>query len=298
MTAPLAIALDHRAVVEITGPDAATFLNGVTSNDVTRVNAETAVWTAFLTAQGKFLHEFHVAHGGPETLWLDVEAGRRDHLLKRLSLYKLRARVTLSPREDLAVAALLGERALGLLDLPALEGYTRPLGGGVAFTEPRLARLGSRAILPREGLTDTLTGAGFDLGTQADYDRLRLGLGVPDGSRDLEVEKATLIESGFDELHGISWEKGCFLGQELTARMKYRGLAKKRLIPVRLDGPTPEPGTELRRNGKSAGTLRSAVDGVGLALLRLDQLDGAAATDGFAAGEARAYPDKPDWASF
>ena len=298
MSAPLASRLDHRAVLEISGPDAVSFLNGITSNDVGRVGPESAIWTAFLTAQGKFLHEFQIAQAPGGALWLDVEVDRRDHLLKRLKLYKLRSDVTLTPRDDLAVAALLGERALGLLDLPALEGYTRPFGDGVAFTEPRLARLGARAILPAAGMDATLTDAGFAAGTLADFDRLRLRLGIPDGSRDLEIEKATLMESGFDELHGISWEKGCFLGQELTARMKYRGLAKKRLVPVHLDGPTPAPGTELRRNGKSAGTLRSAVDGLGLALLRVDQLDTEAAVSGFEAGTARAVPEKPDWARF
>jgi len=299
MTQPLAIPLDGRGVLQVAGPDARGFLQGVTSNDVAKVTAERAVWTAFLTPQGKFLHEFFVAEAPDGALWLDCEAERREHLAKRLKIYKLRARAELSDRtEDLAVAALLGERALGALDLPALEGYARPLGEGVVFVEPRLGQLGARAILPRESLRSTLSAAGFAFGELADYDRGRIALGVPDGSRDLEVERATLMESGFDELHGISWEKGCFLGQELTARMKYRGLAKKRLVPVRIEGPTPAPGTEIRRAGKPAGTLRSTVDGLGLALLKLDQLDGAGDDSPFEAGEARLTPEKPDWAAF
>src|SRR3546814_13993268 len=96
-----------------------------------------------------------------------------------------------------------------------------------------------------------------DLGTLADYDAVRIAAGVPDGSRDLAVEKATLLESGFDELQGIDWDKGCYMGQELTARMRYRGLVKKRLIPVEIAGPTPEAGTALPRDGKNAGELRS-----------------------------------------
>jgi hypothetical protein len=294
---PMAVRLSSRAVLRLDGPDALEFLNGVTTNDTSKVGPESAIWSAFLTPQGKFLHEFFLAQAPDDSVWLDGEADRREHLKKRLAIYKLRARVELSEADELSVYALLGERALGLLDLPAMEGYARPLGDGVAFSDPRLAQLGARAILPAADAERTLTEQGFVLGEAADFDRLRLSLGIPDGSRDLEPEKATLIESGFDELHGIDWNKGCFLGQELTARMKYRGLAKKRLVPVQIDGPTPEPGTEIRRAGKSAGMLRSAVDGVGLAQLKLAELN----ADGdapFEAGKATLIPRKPPWAEF
>ena len=109
------------------------------------------------------------------------------------------------------------------------------------------------------------------------------------------VEKATLLDSGFDELNGVDWDKGCYVGQELTARTKYRGLTKKRLLPVRIDGPAPDPGTPVMAGGRQAGEMRSARDGLGLALMRLEALkqDG-----GFTAGEARITPHKPDWAAF
>lgn len=298
MTRPIAVPLAHRGLLRVEGPDARSFLQGVTSNDMTRVAADHAVWTAFLTPQGKFLHEFFVAEAPDGSLWLDCEAERREHLTKRLSIYRLRAKAEITDRsEELAVAALVGEASLGLIDLPALEGYARPFADGLVFVDPRLGKLGARAVLPRHRLEETLQDAGYELGNAADYDRLRLALGIPDGSRDLEVERATLIESGFDELHGISWDKGCYLGQELTARMKYRGLAKKRLVPVAIDGPTPAPGTEIRRAGKSAGELRSATNGVGLALMRLDHID-AEEAEPFEAGEARITPRKPDWANF
>jgi len=301
---PVAVPLPHRGVLAVTGTDTVSFLNSVTSNDTTAVTGETTIWSAFLTPQGKFQHEFFAAApppGHPDAggLWLECEAERREHLRKRLAVYRLRSRVSLADRgEDLAVAALLGERALGLLDLPALEGFTRRLGNGVAFVDPRLGQLGARAILPRGELESTLDAAGFAVDHALEtYDGQRLALGVPDGSRDLEVERATLMESGFDELRGIDWNKGCFMGQELTARMKYRGLAKKRLLPVRLDGPAPPPGTQVRRNGKVAGTLRSAVNGVGIALLRLDALDGPE-TRGLEAGDAALTAHKPPWANF
>ena len=110
-----------------------------------------------------------------------------------------------------------------------------------------------------------------------------------------------MLESGFDELHGIDWDKGCYMGQELTARMKYRGLTKKRLLPVEIAGPAPAPGSEITRDGKAAGELRSAVatDGegsVGLALLRLDTLENSGPP--LMIGAAAVTPKKPDWAKF
>jgi folate-binding protein YgfZ len=168
--------------------------------------------------------------------------------------------------------------------------------GGVAFLDPRLPALGARALLPRGAAEDALRAAGFAAAALDDYDCLRIGLGVPDGSRDLEVEKSLLLESGFDELNGLDWDKGCYMGQELTARTRYRGLVKKRLLPVEIDGPIPASGTPVLSGEREAGVLRSAVDGRGLALLRLERLDDNAAP--LTAGEARLTVIRPDWAKF
>jgi len=156
------------------------------------------------------------------------------------------------------------------------------------LVDPRLAALGARAILDRSGIARLeLEEADF-----AVYDRHRLALGVPDGSRDLVPEKSILLEAGFDELNGVDWQKGCYVGQELTARTKYRGLIKKRLFPVRIDGPPPEPGTIVRSDGKDAGEIRSTRDGLGLALLRLEAV---AANGGLNAQGANLKPLRPDW---
>ena len=109
-------------------------------------------------------------------------------------------------------------------------------------------------------------------------------------SSETSAVRSPLLENGFDELHGVDWDKGCFMGQELTARTKYRALIKKRLLPVAIEGPAPEPGTQVTAEGKDAGVLRSSVDGVGLALLRLDRLEAP-----LLAGEARLTPKKPAW---
>jgi len=163
----------------------------------------------------------------------------------------------------------------------------------VSYVDPRLPALGVRVLAPAGEAAAILGSHGFLPAMPADYDALRLSLGVPDGSRDLPVEKALLLESGFDELNGVDWKKGCYMGQELTARTKYRGLVRKRLLPVTIDGPPPPPGTPVMLGDKEAGEMRSAAGDRGLALLRLDSLDGE-----LRAGDARLTPHRPDWARF
>jgi tRNA-modifying protein YgfZ len=280
--------LEERGVLAVKGADRASFLQGLVSNDTTLVSVERAIYAALLTAQGKYLHDFFMVERD-EAIWLDVEAARLADLKRRLSIYRLRAKVTIDERPDLAVAAVFDGEALGL---PAEPGGARALNGGVAFTDPRLAALGARVVLPRNDLQQVLRDAGSVESDFAEYDRLRLSLGVPDGSRDLVLDKSILLESGFDELNGVDWQKGCYVGQELTARTKYRGLIKKRLFPVKIDGQTPEPGTIITLNGHEAGEMRTNRDGVGLALLRLEAVG---KNERLVAGNATIEPVTPGW---
>ncbi len=226
-----------RALISVSGVDRIAFLQGLVSNDVAKVSAGRALYAAFLTAQGKYLHDIFIAAIG-ERLLIECEAPRRPDLVRRLSLYKLRSQVALSEENGLSVGLYFGEGALGALGLPETSGLARVEQSGIVFVDPRLAALGARAYLSGAGLpTETAT--------TADYDRLRISLGVPDGSRDLPVEKAILLENGFDELNAIDWDKGCYMGQELTARTRYRGLVRKRLMPVTIEGPAPAFGAPL-----------------------------------------------------
>jgi len=163
------------------------------------------------------------------------------------------------------------------------------------FVDPRLAALGVRCVLPRADLRSTLAAAGLLEAGFAAYDRRRLELGIPDGSRDLVVEKSILLEAGFDELNGVDWQKGCYIGQELTARTKYRGLIKRRLMPVKIDGPSPPPGTIVTADGREVGEMRSSRDGLGLALLRIEPV-----IEGkhLKAGDATILATKPGWMRF
>lgn len=293
------VLMEDRGVLAIEGPDARAFLQALVSNDILRVSDEKAVYAALLTPQGKFLHDFFVAASG-EALLLDCEAARLADLKRRLTLYRLRSKVTLADRSQaLAVAVAHGEGAAGALALPEVPGAARPAHSGMIFVDPRLAEAGVRAILPREAAPALLEAAGFSAGSRDDYERRRIALGLPDGSRDMEVEKALLLENGFEELHGVDWQKGCYIGQELTARTRYRGLVKKRLIPVKVEGPLPPPGTPVRAGEREVGQIRSGADDVALALLRLEALDPAEGDPGMlTAGEAKVVPQKPLWVNF
>jgi folate-binding protein YgfZ len=285
------VLLDGRGILAVSGQDRRIFLQGLVSNDVEKVAPDRAVYAALLTAQGKYLHDFIMAAAG-EGIWLDAEAARLADLKRRLSMYRLRAKVAIDDLPDLAVAAVFGEGAREALGLPEQAGAARPFREGLAFVDPRLAALGARVILPGDKVRAALEGAGLAETDFAGYDRHRLALGIPDGSRDLVLEKSILLESGFDELNGVDWQKGCYVGQELTARTKYRGLIKKRLFPVRIDGPAPAPGAIVERDGKEAGEMRSIGNGLGLALLRLDAV---AAGQPLSAGGTTLTPIQPDW---
>jgi folate-binding protein YgfZ len=271
------------------------------SNDTRRITATEAVYSAFLTPQGKFLHDFcaaESAHDGTGgRILLAPEAERRADLVKRLSMYRLRSKVKIADLSaDWAVVVFAGPGALAKLSLSATAGAAKALGGGVVFTDPRLPALGAIAFLPRGEVEAVAKAAGFSSGPFERYEALRIGLGVPSGSRDLIPEKGILLENGFDELHGVDWEKGCYMGQELTARTRYRGLVRKRLLPVEISGTAPAPGTPLLLGEVEAGELRSlGPDGKsGLAMVRLEHLDRARA-DGLSAGDAKLRPYVPDW---
>ena len=284
--------LEDRAVLQVAGEDSKTFLQGLISNDTNKVSPTQAIWAAFLTPQGKYLFDFSLSEVA-DALMIDTEAGRAADLVKRLTMFKLRSKATVAIADDWAVAVAFGEgaqAAMGLSDVPetAVE-----FAGGVAFTDPRLAAAGVRVVAPKSTIKAALADMGLNESEAAAYDAHRLSLGLPDGTKDMIVDKSILLESGFDELNGVDWDKGCYMGQELTARTKYRGLIKKRLVPVEINGPLPEPGTlVMTPDGKEAGEVRSGQGSRALALLRLERMVGAAP---LTAGDATVTPVLPNW---
>jgi folate-binding protein YgfZ len=261
--------LPDRGVIEISGDDAIPFLQGLVSNDVAQAAPGRAVWAALLTPQGKWLADFFILADGTQ-LMLDVERAQAPMLLQRLGRFRLRSKVALADRSD---AWRVHAAWNGVPELPP---------GVVAAPDPRLPDAGWRLLAP--GPLPTTTDADA-------WDVHRLALGLPDGSRDLEAEKSVLLEAGFDELGGVSWSKGCYMGQELTARTKYRGLIKRRLVPIAVEGPLPQPGTPITRETAEVGVMRSGRGGIGLAQLRLEAIGGPV----LRCGEALLRPRVPAW---
>jgi folate-binding protein YgfZ len=226
------------------------FLQGLVSNDVTKAQSNKAVYAALLTPQGKFLHDlFILDHDG--AFLIDCESARAEDLIARLKTYKLRAKVTL---EDVTSAYDVWGQWGG------------DCNAALAFADPRLPALGNRAFVAKGTKPDNVTLVSFE-----EWDADRLALGIADGSRDMEIEKATLGECNFEYINGVSWEKGCYVGQEITARMHYRRLAKKSLFPVFLSRPVPEKtdGILLFR-GAEAGKLFSRQGQHAIALINIE----------------------------
>lgn len=267
------VRLEARGVLELDGADAKGFLQGLLTGDVGRLAPERAIWAALLTPQGRYLADFALVEDGPRIL-LDAERAVLAGLARRLALYRLRAAVGIADRSDAwAVLAMPEPEAAARLGLPLVRGACTRLDEAIVLVDPRLVELGLRLLLPADRVAGFLARHGLPAGDPAEWDRRRLALGVPDGSRDLVPEKALAVEAGFLELGIVSLDKGCFVGQELTARMAHRGLLKRRLLPVRVDGPLPPPGTPVRLDGREVGELASGRDGRALAHLRLDALD-------------------------
>jgi len=314
-TPPSYVPLAGRGVLRLSGPDRDSFLQGLISQDVRRLADGEALYGCLLTPQGKFLHDFFLLpEAGGESWLIEMDAGRLPDLKKRLDIYRLRADVSLAdvsaahtvfallpaetPEEEAPEESAAATALAAALDLPARRGARSERAGGTIFMDPRLLALGARAVLPAAAAADPPFAAmGLVPGTEEALDRRRLTLGVPDGAQDLAPERATLIESNMNELGAIDWEKGCYMGQELTARTHYRGLDKKRLLPVCFDGPAPAPDSRITdSDGRPVGEMRGGMAGRGLALLRLDRLRAARAEGrGLFAGETEIHVRRPGW---
>lgn len=267
--------LTSRAVVEVSGPDWRTFLQGLLTQDVLTLATGEARFAALLTPQGKLLLGLFVV-GGQNGCFLDVPAERREALVQRLTMYRLRAKVEINDADapvmalwlsTTAVPANAGTQVQPLDDViwaPAFAGET-----GSWIADPRLGALGWRGL-------DT---SGFLEAVERDegaYQTHRLALGVPDPAADFIPDKTYPIEANFDLLGGIDFKKGCFVGQETTSRMKRRGQIKSRMLPIRFEGPPPPFGAEVLAGELRAGEVLSGREGAAMALLRLDRIEGAA----------------------
>jgi tRNA-modifying protein YgfZ len=281
--------LSDRGVVKVTGDDARNFLNGLFTADINQVTPATPRFAALLTPQGKIVLDAIVAEapaadGGG--FFLDVPRALSRACVERLNFYRLRARAMV---EDLT-------ETLGVMAAWDGDADTEY---GLSYRDPRLPTLGRRIMLPPHLVSDAAADLAAELVADAVYEAHRIVLGVPRGGLDFSYGDAFPHEADMDQLQGVDFAKGCFVGQEVVARMEHRGTARRRIVPVAYDGFAPEAGAQVTAGEKPVGTFGSSSGGRALAMLRLDRAEDALASgQDIVAGAATLHLLKPDWARF
>jgi len=253
--------LEDRGVVSVSGADATGFLQGLLTNDVERLAPSEARYAALLTPQGKILFDMIAvrAHGREPSYLIDCALAQAGDLAKRLGFYKLRAKIAIADESaNRAVAAFWGDEPPGITE-------------GLVYADPRDPRLGSRAIAARE------VAAAIGSEHAGEYEALRIAVGAPKGGLDFAYGDAFPHDANFDLLHGVDFDKGCYVGQEVVSRMQHRGTARKRVARVKLAGPAPAAGTPVLDRELPIGALGSSSGREALALLRLDRAEEAKA---------------------
>jgi tRNA-modifying protein YgfZ len=281
--------LPDRGVVKVAGEDARTFLNGLLTVDIGKVTPHRAAFAALLTPQGKIIVDCIVAEAPAEDgggFFLDCPRALASSLVDKLNFYKLRAKVIV---EDLS-------ETLGVLAAWDASGSTEY---GLCYADPRLSALGFRVMVPLHLAKDAAADLGAELVDAQHYEAHRIALGVPRGGLDFTYGDAFPHETDMDQLNGVDFAKGCYVGQEVVSRMEHRGSARSRVVPVAYEGFAPDAGAAVTASEKSVGTLGSTTNGRGLAMLRLDRIEDAMAAGlPLVAGGATLRLIKPDWARF
>jgi folate-binding protein YgfZ len=279
--------LNERAVLRITGADARKFLENIITNDVDSLAVDQARFAGLLTPQGKMIADFFVIGASEDDgggFVIDAPAALADDIAKKLGFYKLRANVVIEPRPDLAVASILEGKASAEL--------------GIAFDDPRHPELGQRLILPADGAKADLENAGFKIEDAGVYHEKRIALGIPDGGKDFVYGDVYPHETDMDQLNGVDFDKGCFIGQEVVSRMERKTTPKTRIVPVTFD-TAPFPGADVKAGERLAGHMGSGVNGKGLAKMRLDRVHEALSKgEKITAGGIEISLQKPGWARF
>ena len=282
------ILFPDRTILRVTGEDAAKFLNGIVTSAVESLAPGRAVFTALLTPQGKIVVDFFsvaVAADEGGGFVLDAPAPLADELAKKLNFYKLRAKVEITIRPELAAAVVLDQAP--------------PEELGLIYVDPRQAGLGWRVVLLAEGAAAALEAAGAKLVDPENWQGRRISLGIPEGGKDFIYGDTFPHEADMDLIGGVDFHKGCFIGQEVVSRVERRDIARKRVVPVAFEQGGPEEGADILIGEKPAGFMGSSAGRLGLAMLRLDRVN-----EGMKEGAALVSSGielklvKPDWADF
>src|SRR5207342_2909007 len=281
--------LPDRGVVKVAGDDARGFLNGLVTNDMAKVAPGKPRFAALLTPQGKIIVDFIVAEAPSNDgggFFLDCPRALASALVEKLNFYKLRAKVIC---EDLS-------NVLGVMAIWDGSGDSEY---GLSYLDPRLPELGSRIMLPPHLAAAAAADLGANFTDADDYETHRIALGVPRGGLDFIYGDTFPHQADMDQLNGVDFDKGCYVGQEVVSRIEHRGTARTRVVPVSFDGFAPEAGTPVSAGDKAVGTLGSSAQGHGLAMLRLDRAaDALASGQTLTAGGIEMRLVKPAWAQF
>ena len=281
--------LPDRGAVKVAGDDARRFLAGLVTNDMAKVTPDSPRFAALLTPQGKIIADFIIAEAPPEDgggFFLDCARALAPTLVEKLNFYRLRAKVIC---EDLS--EVLG--VMALWDGSGASEY------GLSYPDPRLTALGSRIMLPPHLAAEAAADIGATFVDAEIYEIHRIALGVPRGGVDFIYGDTFPHEADMDQLNGVDFEKGCYVGQEVVSRVEHRASARNRVVPIAYDEFAPISGLPVMAGDKQVGTLGSTAKGRGLAMLRLDRVaDARAAGASLESGGIAIRLVKPGWAKF
>jgi tRNA-modifying protein YgfZ len=281
--------LPDRGVLKVVGDDARKFLNGLLTADIAKVTPDEAVFAALLTPQGKIMVDMIVAEAPADDgggFFLDCPRALAKTLTDRLNFYKLRAKVLVEDLSDV----------LGVLAAWGGSGTTEY---GLCYADPRLPELGLRCMLPPHLAAETAADLGARLLEAKEYEAHRIALGAPRGGLDFQYNDAFPHEADMDQLNGVDFDKGCYVGQEVVSRVEHRGTARKRVVPVTYDEFAPEAGVVVKVGDTDVGVMGSSAKGRGLAMLHLGRIGEAlGAGQPIISGGIALHPVKPAWARF
>ncbi len=266
------IKLEDRIIIELIGTDTKGFLQALVTNNLDLVSCNKSIYAALLSPQGKYIFDFFIFESPLNGLLsIDCERNRYQELLEKLNIYKLRNKIDFNINKNITIFSIYGSDYSELildLEMNNIEGDTKKVNNNIIIIDPRNKNLGLRIYSNTDNFLKKLDQIPYGTASELDYNRIQLT--VPNPAVDLEIEKSFLIENNFELINAIDFNKGCYIGQENTARQKYRGTTKKKLVAVRVIGQNISNGTKIFHDKKIIGTMRSSCKDIGLVTIRTD----------------------------
>ncbi|MEZ5692127.1 MAG: hypothetical protein R3D71_10770 [Rickettsiales bacterium] len=265
--------LQSRALLSVSGDDAVSFLQGLVSNNTKLLLENNAIYSALLSPQGKFLHDFFLIPFNGK-IFIDVSAERAEDLLSKLKIYRLRSKIEISKEEDFSVAVFWSEDGKNPVITSENDSQIININNSLFYLDPRNKIMGIRSIGKKEEFMNDVkkiltSDDERKIVDEVEYELFRISSGMI-GSEDMIIDKSLLLEADFEKLHGVDFSKGCYIGQEVTARSKFRGHVKKGFyrITANADLRLPAIGTPIVAGENIIGEIRTSINNIGIALLK------------------------------